>query len=59
MRSIDGEWVSGDYFGTLGVATMAGRTIRREDDVRGCSAVAVISYGLWQNEFGGAQAAIG
>ena len=36
-----------------------GRTIAREDDVRNCPAVAVISWGLWQNEFGGARSAIG
>ena len=59
VRSVDGEWVSGDYFATLGVPAMLGRTIAREDDVRGCPAIAVLSWGLWQNEFGGARSAIG
>ncbi|HEY3932981.1 MAG TPA: ABC transporter permease [Gemmatimonadales bacterium] len=59
VRSVDAEWVSGDYFATLGVPAMLGRTITREDDVRGCPAVVVLSWGLWQNEFGGAQSAIG
>jgi putative ABC transport system permease protein len=58
-RAVDGEWVSGDYFATLGMPAMLGRTITREDDIRGCSAIAVLSYGLWQNEFGGARNAIG
>jgi predicted permease len=38
---------------------MLGRTIARDDDVRGCPAIAVLSYGLWQNEFGGDRNAIG
>ncbi len=59
VRSVDAEWVSGDYFRTLGVGAILGRTIAREDDVRSCPAIAVLSYGLWQNEFGGARAAIG
>jgi putative ABC transport system permease protein len=59
VRSIDAEWVSGDYFATLGVPAILGRAITREDDVRGCPAIAVLSYGLWQNEFGGVQSAIG
>ena len=58
-RSVDGEWVSGDYFATLGVPAMLGRTLAREDDVRGCPAIAVLSYGLWQNEFGGSASAVG
>jgi predicted permease len=58
-RRVEGEWVSGDYFAALGVHAMLGRTIARADDVRGCPAIAVLSYGLWQTEFGGAENAIG
>jgi len=58
-RNVDGEWVSGDYFRTLGVPATLGRTIDAADDVRGCPAIAVMSYGLWQTEFGGAQNAVG
>ena len=36
-----------------------GRTISHADDVRGCPAIAVLGYGLWQSEFGGADNAIG
>jgi putative ABC transport system permease protein len=59
VRSVDAEWVSGDYFVALGVPAIAGRTLVREDDVRGCPAIAVLSWGLWQNEFGGDRNAIG
>lgn len=58
-RHVDGEWVSGDYFATLGISATVGRTIGRDDDVRGCPAIAVLGYGLWQTEFGGAPGAIG
>ena len=58
-RSVDGEWVSGEYFATLGVGAILGRTIVRTDDVRGCPAIAVLSWGLWQNEFGGDRGAVG
>ncbi len=59
VRPVDAEWVSGNYFGTLGVPAIVGHAITSEDDVRGCPAIAVISWGLWQNEFGGARNAIG
>jgi predicted permease len=58
-RNVSGEWVSGGYFSSLGVPVILGRTIAPSDDTRGCAPVAVISYGLWQTEFGGAQNAIG
>src|ERR1017187_2263505 len=54
-RPVDGEWVSGDYFAILGVSAIVGRTIARTDDVRGCPAIVVLGYGLWQTEFGGAR----
>src|SRR5205814_7539749 len=31
-RRVDGNWVSGDYFATLGVRPIAGRLIARADD---------------------------
>lgn len=58
-RRFFGNFVSGDYFQTLGVHAVAGRTIIREDDVRGCRGIAVISNGFWQREYGGEPSAIG
>src|SRR5256714_1234949 len=55
-----GNWVSGDYFNTLGERPILGRVFTREDDHRGCGAPgAVISYGFWQREFAGDPAALG
>ena len=50
------QWVSGDFFDTLGVRAFAGRTLTPADDVAGGGPdgpVAVISHGLWQRRFGG------
>src|SRR5687768_15302253 len=54
VQYVDGLWVSGNFFGALGVAPAIGRLISPADDVKGCGAgVAVISYSLWQGRFGG------
>ena len=53
-----GERVSGNYFAVLGVEVQLGRTIQ-PDDERESAAVAVISEGLWQREFGTDPAIIG
>jgi putative ABC transport system permease protein len=59
MRPANGVWVSGGFFSTLGLHAAAGRLISDSDDLRGCPAVAVLSYGFWQGHFGGAESAIG
>jgi predicted permease len=59
---VDGIWVSGDYFRMLGVPAILGRTIERQDDVRGGAPggpAAVIGYGFWQRRFGGEADVIG
>ena len=55
MRPVDGLWVSGSFFETLGVAPLVGRLIGPGDEGPDCrpNTVAVISYALWQGEFGG------
>ena len=59
VRHASGIFASGSYFHTLGVLPAAGRLIVPDDDRRGCSGVAVLSYGFWQDHFGGAQNAVG
>ena len=46
--------VSGGYFPLLGVHSLLGRTLAREDDVPGGrNPVAVLGYGYWRNHLGG------
>ncbi|HWD00775.1 MAG TPA: ABC transporter permease [Candidatus Sulfopaludibacter sp.] len=55
-KPAQGLFVSGDYFRTLGVAPLLGRTITKEDDRVGggsANAVAVLSYAFWQRAYGG------
>jgi putative ABC transport system permease protein len=59
MQRADGLYVSGGYFPGLGVRPAAGRLIAATDDQRGCAPVAVLSYGFWQEHFGGAAEAVG
>jgi predicted permease len=59
---VDGIYASGDYFTTLGVPALLGRTFTSADDVRGGGKdgpVAVISYALWQRRFGGSGTIVG
>jgi predicted permease len=59
-RRIRGEMVSGNYYAALGVQPTLGRGIAPADDqMTGNGHVAVISYGLWQREFGGSPSALG
>jgi putative ABC transport system permease protein len=61
-QRIDGGFVSGDYFATLGVTAFIGRTLTEADDVNGGGAegaVAVISHSLWQRRFAGSPQALG
>jgi predicted permease len=53
VRNIDGQYVSGQYFDTLGVRAVLGRTLASSDDRRGCAGTAVLSNGFWQREYGG------
>jgi len=47
-----GEYVSGNYFNTLGVLAFAGRLLAPSDDSAGAARVAVMNYHTWQRRFG-------
>jgi len=53
VRNANASWVSGDFFRTLGVNSLLGRTIAADDDKRGCPVIGLLSYDFWQREFGG------
>jgi predicted permease len=51
--------VSGEFFPTLGVTPLLGRTLAGADDRLGTAPVALISEGLWQRRYGGDPAVLG
>jgi predicted permease len=57
---LNGELVSGNYFGMLGVPMAAGRTfLPEEDETTGTHPVVILGYDFWQREYGGSGSAIG
>jgi predicted permease len=59
-RLAQGLWVSGEMFPMLGIVPVKGRLFTQEDDQPGCgTAGVVISYSLWQSEFGGSDSVVG
>jgi predicted permease len=53
------SYVSGDFFNLLGVQPILGRSILPEDAKPGQPQVAVLSYRLWMDEFGGEEHILG
>ena len=54
-----GEYVSGNFFSTLGIGAYAGRTLNDRDDTPGAAPALVLSYRAWQTEFVGDPAVVG
>lgn len=52
-RFAEGLYVSGNFFRTLGIGAIRGRTLTPDDDSVACNAGAVLSDSFWQREFGG------
>jgi len=52
-RRFRGAGVSADLFPTLGVPPMIGRTFSADDAHAGAAGTIMLSYRLWQTEFGG------
>ncbi len=50
-QTLDGRFVSGNYFQVLGVRAEAGRLLRPEDDSEGAVPAAVLSDTLWRTKF--------
>jgi len=51
-RPLVTEYVSGNYFSTLGVGALRGRVITVDDDKPSAAPVVVLSHHAWQNEYG-------
>ncbi len=58
-RSVMGEFVSGNYFRTFGLAAPAGRLLEDSDDVAGAPMAAVMSYETWKTRFNGDVSVVG
>jgi hypothetical protein len=51
--------VSANYFETLGIQPIHGRTFAPDDEMPGQDQVVVLSHALWQERFGGRPDAVG
>jgi predicted permease len=58
-QTIDGEYVSGNYFSTLGISAAQGRLISTFDDQENSPAVAVMGYRAWLNQYGADPSIVG
>jgi predicted permease len=58
-KSLHGEFVSGNYFSTLGMGAYAGRVLTDNDDTPSAAPATVISYKAWQGEFAADPAIVG
>ena len=54
-----GEYVSGDYFSTVGAKAFQGRPLVLADDAPTATPVIVLDYGYWQRAFGADPSAVG
>ncbi len=55
----NGQYVSGNFFRTLGVQPWIGRLMTDADDQVGAPLVAVMSYRVWQNKYGSDPSVVG
>jgi predicted permease len=58
-RPLRSEYVSGDYFSTLGVGAFGGRMFTATDDTPASAPVAVISHRAWQTIYAGDPGIVG
>jgi predicted permease len=58
-RPLRSEFVTGNYFSTLGVGAFGGRVLTAADDTPSAPPVAVLSHHAWQGTFGGDASVVG
>ena len=56
---LSGYMISADFFSTLGVIPVIGRTFQLEDDRVGAAPVVILGGGLWTREFGASPNVVG
>jgi putative ABC transport system permease protein len=58
-EQVPGLRVSGEFFSVLGVSPLLGRSIQRGEDAPGGPGTAVLTYGFWQQHYGGDRSILG
>jgi predicted permease len=58
-RPLRSEFVTGNYFSTLGVGAFGGRVFRADDDRPAAPPVAVLSHHVWQGTYGADASVVG
>src|SRR5690606_14233388 len=58
-RPLRSEYVTGNYFDTLGVGAFAGRTFTADDDRPSAPPTVVLSYNAWQSAYAGDPSIVG
>jgi predicted permease len=58
-RPLRSEFVTGNYFTTLGVGAYGGRVLSPDDDEPSAPPVAVLSHHVWQGAYGGDPSVVG
>ncbi len=58
-ESLPGEFVSGNFFSTLGIQPFVGRFFTADDDHPGAAPTVVMSYRAWQKRYGGDPSVVG
>jgi predicted permease len=57
--ALRGEYVTGNYFSTLGIRSFAGRLLSDSDDRAAAAPAAVLSYRAWKGTYGGDPSVLG
>ena len=58
-KALHGEFVSGNYFNTLGIGAFSGRVFTDNDDTPTASPTVVLSYDAWQGDYAGDPSIVG
>jgi putative ABC transport system permease protein len=58
-EQVPGLRVTGEFFSVLGVSPLLGRGIERGEDAPGGPRTAVLTYGFWQQRYGGDRSILG
>jgi len=57
-KSFTGQFVSGNFFSTIGINAYAGRLFTNNDDALSAPPAVVLSYAAWQGEYSGDRAIV-